>query len=147
MQSIAFRVLAIYWQGDDPFPPKKGHSSRPLFSPCLLRPNGWMDQDTTWYEGKPRPRPHCVRCGLSSPPSKGHSPQFSAHVCCGQTTGWIKMLLSREVDLGRGDIVLDRNQVLPSPKGAQQPPPVFGPCLLWPNGHPSQLLLSSCIFV
>jgi len=29
-----------------------------------------------------------------------------------------------------------------SPKGAQ--PPIFGSCLLWPNGRPSQLLLSSC---
>jgi len=29
-----------------------------------------------------------------------------------------------------------------TPKGAQ--PPVFGPCLLWPNGCPSQLLLSTC---
>jgi len=23
-------------------------------------------------------------------------------------------------------------------------PPIFGPCLLWPNGQPSQQLLSSC---
>jgi len=23
-------------------------------------------------------------------------------------------------------------------------PPIFGPCLLWPDGRPSQLLLSSC---
>jgi len=27
---------------------------------------------------------------------------------------------------------------------AQPPPPIFGPCLLWPNGRPSQLLLSTC---
>jgi len=27
---------------------------------------------------------------------------------------------------------------LPLPKGEQQPP-LFGPCLLWPNGRPSQL--------
>jgi len=26
-------------------------------------------------------------------------------------------------------------------KGAQQPPPLFGPCLLWLNGRPSQQLL------
>ena len=30
------------------------------------------------------------------------------------------------------------------PKGAQQPP-LFGQCLLWSNGRPSQLLLSSCL--
>jgi len=34
--------------------------------PCLLWPNGWMDQDATWYEGRPRPRPHCITLGPSS---------------------------------------------------------------------------------
>jgi len=34
---------------------------------CLLWPNGWMYQDATWYEGRPRPRPHCVTWGPSSP--------------------------------------------------------------------------------
>ena len=33
--------------------------------------------------------------------------QFSAHDCCGQTAGWIKVLLRTEVGLGPGDIVLD----------------------------------------
>jgi len=28
-----------------------------------------MDQDATWYEGRHRPRPHCVTCE-SSPPQK-----------------------------------------------------------------------------
>jgi len=56
-----------------------------------------MDQDATWYEGRPRPRPHCVTWGPSYPPSeKGHRP------------------------------------------------PIFGPCLLWTNGCPSQLLLNTC---
>jgi len=27
-------------------------------------------------------------------PPKGHSPQFSAHICCGQMAAWIKMSLS-----------------------------------------------------
>ena len=31
----------------------------------VLWPNGWMNQDATWYEGKSRPRRHCVRWGLS----------------------------------------------------------------------------------
>ena len=30
------------------------------------------------------------------------------------------------------------------PRPPQQPLPTFGPCLLWPNGRPSQQLLSSC---
>ena len=115
------------------------------------------------------------------PPKRGHSsPQFSAHVCCGQTAGWIKMPLGMEVGLGPG-------HKLPGLKGAQSPlfgyvycgqsarrmmgqyatwyesrprprphcvrkklppkgaqPPIFGSCLLWPNGRPSQLLLSAC---
>jgi len=56
----------------------------PIFGLCLLWPNGWMDQDTTWHGGKPRPRQHCVRWG----PPKGHTTsQILAHVLCGQTAG------------------------------------------------------------
>ena len=77
-------------------PPKKGHS-RPLFGRRLLWSNGWMDQDATWYEGRPRPRRHCVRWGSSYPQ-----------------------------------------------KGVQ--PPIFRPCLLWPNDRPSQLLMSTCLY-
>ena len=40
-------------------------------------------------------------------PLKGHSPQFSAYVYCGQTAGWMKMALGTEVELGPGHIVLD----------------------------------------
>jgi len=34
-------------------------------------------------------------------------PQFSAHVYCGQTSGWIKMALVMEVGLGPVHIMLD----------------------------------------
>jgi len=34
---------------------KKGHSPL-IFGPCLLWPNGWMHQHTTWYGGRPQPR-------------------------------------------------------------------------------------------
>jgi len=60
-----------------------------------------MDQDATWYGGRPRLRPHCVRWGPISPEK---APR----------------------------------------KGA---PPIFGSCLLWPNGRLSQQLLSCCYFV
>ena len=53
------------------------------------------------------------------------------------------MPLGAEVGLGPGDIVLDGDPAPPYPKGAQQPP-LFGPCLLYLNGRPSQQLLSSC---
>ena len=83
---------------------------------------------------------HIVLDGDPAPPKRGTLP-ILAHVCFGQTAGWIKMPLGREIGLGPGDIVLDGNPALP-PKGAQ--PPIFGPCLLWPNGRPSRLLLSTC---
>jgi len=41
------------------------------------------------------------------PPKRRQSPQFSAHVYCGQTAGWIKTPLGMDVDLGLGHIVLD----------------------------------------
>jgi len=37
----------------------------------VLWPNGWMDQDATWYGGKPLPRPHCVRRGPNYPMERG----------------------------------------------------------------------------
>ena len=77
-----------------------------MFGPCLLWPNGWMDHDATWYKRSPRSRQHCVRCG-PHPKGAQPSPQFSAHACCGQTAGWIKMLLGREIDLSPGHIVFD----------------------------------------
>jgi len=69
----------------------------PILSVCdvgVLWPNAWMDHGETWHEGRPWPRPHCVRCWPSSVPP-----------------------------------------ILPPQKkrkGTQ--PPIFGPCLLWPNG-------------
>jgi len=64
-------------------------------------------------------------------PTKGAQPQFSAHVRCGQTPGWIKMPHGMEVGLGPGEFV----------SGGDPAPPIFGPCLLWPNGRPSQIVL------
>jgi len=61
-------------------------------------------------DGNPAPPP---------PPKKGHSPQFLAHVYCGQMAGWMKTPLGTETDLGPGHIVLDREPA-PAPKGAQQ---------------------------
>jgi len=61
------------------------------------------------------------------PPPKGQSPQFSAHICCGQMAAWIKMPLGMEVDLGPGDFVIDGDPAA-SPKRGQSPPnfrPVF----------------------
>jgi len=50
------------------------------------------------------------------------------------------MPLGTEVRLGPDNIVLVGGSA--PPKGAL--PPIFGQCLLWPNSHPSQLLLRFC---
>jgi len=87
----------------------------------LLWPNGWTDQDETWHAGKPRPWPHCVRWGPSSPSPKGaHPTQFSAHICCGQMAAWINMSLGKELGLGPGYFVLDRDPA-PLPKRGRSP--------------------------
>jgi len=81
-----------------------------MFGPCLLRPNGCMDQ-----------MPLGTEVGI------GPDSQFSAHVYCGQIAGWIKVAIGMEVPhcarLGHSS---------PSPK--RDRPQIFGPCLLWPNG-------------
>jgi len=116
----------------DPSPlTKRGHS-HPILGQFLLWPNGWMYQDTTWYGGRPLPRRHCVRWGPSSPPLKGHSPQFSVHGRFGQTARWTKMPLGMEVGLDPGVFVLDGDPAPPR-KGHSSPLSLFGPCLLWPR--------------
>ena len=96
-----------------------------------------------WLDGSRR---HLIRRytlaqatdGVAAPPKRGIAPQFFAHVCCGQTAGWMKTPLGMEVDFGPGYIVLDGDPAPPQ-KGHSTPAPFFVP-----YGRPSQLLLSSC---
>jgi len=70
-------------------------------------------------------------------PKKGHSPQFPAHVCCGQTAGWMKTPLGTEVGLGPGHIVLDGDPAPPKRGTA----PTFQPMFIVakpPNGWMDQ---------
>ena len=109
----------------------------------VLWSNGWMDYDATWYGGRPRSRPYCVRWGLSSPLKRG-TPHFRP--CSGQTVGWITMPLGTEVGYRpRSRRHCVRWEPSSPTKRDTASPPIFGPCLLWPNGRPSQLLLNSCI--
>jgi len=75
---------------------------------------------------------HIVLVGDPAPAQKGGTPHFLALVCCGQTAGWIKISTWH---VGRPHCV----RWGPSfpPKGTQQPP-LFGPCLLCPNGRMDQ---------
>jgi len=72
---------------------------------------------------------------LPSPEKGAEPPQFSAHVYCGQTTGWMKTRLgSTEADLGPGSkphCVRRGPSSPPARKGHSSPPPLFGPRLLW----------------
>ena len=104
-----------------------------IFGRLLLWPNGWMLQDANWYGGRPQPADFVLGGDPAPFSPKGAGPQFSAHVYCGQTAAWIKMPLGTEVDLGPCDIVFDVDPATPRKK-AHHPHPIFGPCLLWPNG-------------
>ena len=114
-------------------PSKKG-AEPPIFDPCLLWPDGWMDQDGTWHGVRPWSSPYCARWGHSSPPPKGlrdivfdvdpatprkngtpTPTQLLVHVYCGQMAGWMKTPLGTEVDHGPGHIIL-------AAKGPQQLP-------------------------
>ena len=67
---------------------------------------------------------------VAEPPTKNNS----AHVYCGQTARWMKLVLGMEVCLGPGDFVLDGDRA-PSPTGGGARSPIFSPCLLRPNGR------------
>jgi len=83
----------------------------------------------------------------NAPPKRGTAlHKFSADVYCGQTLGWIKMPHAHWYEgrpRPRRHCVRWGPTLAAPPKGAR--PPIFIPCLLWPNGRPSQLLLSSCL--
>jgi len=111
----------------DPAPPAKGAQPPPIFGPYPLRPNGCIDQDATWYGGRPPPRRLCVRWERRSPlPKSGQSPPIF-----GPCLLWPNGCMNQdgtcmEVGLSPGDlVVLD---------GDPAPSPIFGPFLLWPNG-------------
>ena len=76
-----------------------------------------MHEDATWYKGRPRPGQQCVRCGPSSPMGHSPLPHFSAHVCCGQTAGWIQMPHGRKVGLSPCHIALHGGPALPLLQG------------------------------
>jgi len=93
----------------------------------VLWPNGWMRQNQTWHAGRPRPWTHCVKSHLPLP-NRTQPMQFSAHICCGQMTAWIKMPLGMDVGLGSGDFVLDGDPAPLPKKGAE--PPNFRPMFI-----------------
>ena len=59
----------------DPAFPKWAQQPLPNLRQCVLWPNVWMDQDATWYGGRPWPRRHWLWWVPSSPitPTKGEN--------------------------------------------------------------------------
>jgi len=81
------RRLCVRWE---PPPPSK----RGIFGQRLLWPNGCMDEDATiGKEVGLGLRDIVLDADPAPTPLKGHGPEFSANVCCGQTAGWTKMPL------------------------------------------------------
>ena len=80
---VGLRPGHIVLDGDPAPLPKKG-ADPPIFGPFLLWPNGWMDEDATWYRSRPRPMPLCIR-RVPRYPRKGHSspPVFGPCLYCG----------------------------------------------------------------
>jgi len=78
-------------------------------------------QNLTWHDDRPGLGPgHIVLDGDPAPQKWTQPPQFSAHVCCGQTAGWLKMAFGTEVGFGPSHIVLEGTQ-LPPRKGNSSP--------------------------
>jgi len=73
---VSFGLRDIVFDVDRAAPRKKAHPAHPIFGPCLLWPNGWMDEDAAWYGSRPRPRPHCIRWGPSSRERGTAAPSF-----------------------------------------------------------------------
>ena len=116
---------------EDPAPyPKRGRA--PQFS-AHVWPNGCMDQDATWYGGRPRPTRHCVGCGPIYHRKRAHPPHPIFGPCLLWQNSWMDedaaWYGSRPRPLGPGHTVIDG---VPAPAKVAQQPPLFGPCLLWP---------------
>jgi len=98
--------------------PLPQRATPPIFGPYLLRPNGCMDQNATWYGGRPRPKRLCVRCGPTSRSQKGTEPP----------NFWPMLIVAKrlEVGLSPGYFVLDGDPA-PSQKGGGASLPNFRP--------------------
>jgi len=81
---VGLGLRYIVFNVDPGAPRKKAHQPLPNFGPCLLWPDGWLDEDAAWYRSRPQSRPHCTRRGPSfRERSTAAPPLFLAHVYCG----------------------------------------------------------------
>ena len=126
----------------------------PIFGQYLLRPNGCMDQDVTWYAARSRPMRLCVRWEPRSSSVKRRQsplPNFRPISIVAKRPAEAYPLNFRPMFIvpnswmdqdgtWHGDRPQPRRLCVrwgpssPSQKGGGAPSPIFGPCLLWPNG-------------
>ena len=103
-----------------------------VLSVCLLRwcihfwPNGWTVQDETWHAGRPRPWPHCVRWGPTSPSPKGAQPSIFGP-CLLRPNGCMDQDATQHGARPRPRRHCVRWGSSSSGKGHSTPPPLFGP--------------------
>jgi len=103
----------IVLDGDSAPPPPKGHSPNPIFGPYLLRPNGCMDQDATWYRARrlcQTGTPLYLSKKRQSPSLELEQTNNALRLCISivaKTAACIKMPLGMEVGLSSGDFALD----------------------------------------
>jgi len=81
--------------------PHKNVAQPPISEPC-----GQTARCNRIQLGKEVGSAEATLCymGTQLSPQTRHGPQFLVHVCCGETTGWIKMPLDTEVGLSPGDV-------------------------------------------
>jgi len=113
---------------------QKGTAPPPIFGPYPLRPNGCIDQDDTWYGGRPQPRRLCLRYRDSatppqkrgSPPPKKIQPMFIvAKRLMDEDASWYGSRPQPRPHCTRRAPSYARN--------GHSSPHLFGPCLLWPR--------------
>jgi len=101
-------------------PTLKGAEPHPIFGPRLLWPNGWVDQDATWYGGRPR-RLHAIVVDVdpATPRKRAHPPHPIFGPCLLWPNGWMDDDAAWFGDPGAGHIDCTDGVTAPA-KGAQQ---------------------------
>jgi len=135
-------------------PQKKGHSPYPISDPYLSWPNGWMDEDATYYGSRPRPKPHCVRLGPGSsrksgtaaPPFFGPSLLWTRSPISATAEPFVSQLLAYSAHwrslANTTELVLPSAHPSPQPNGKlhssqQKVPILYNGCLFSPKIDPS----------
>jgi len=126
----------VRWGTSSPRPHKKGaHQLHPLFGPCLYcGQTAGLIKIPLGTEVGLVPGDIVLDCDPAPPTESG----TAATAPPTHTNSWMDQ---KYHSVRRGDIVFDGNLSFPTERRTAAP--LFCPCLLWPNGRPSQQLLSS----